>query len=237
MRNLLEIETGILGSSFVQDGLNLSKIKLLQRTQKTEERSRFLKQLHMANLMKAGKEWFDKAETQQYFADNGVTWTSDELADKVFECGKSWMYKCIKASNVDAEVVDKFKEQCKVLQTDGYKVKVTIEELNKFNSALLIDPNATVSDLMTGTDGVVHDTTETSETAETAEDANTNTSDTIFTLSYRLPTYLDAANNVAVRYSVTDGLVTTNSDEEIMLAIAFLKEQLTADTDSVIVEH
>ena len=76
----------------------------------------------MANLMKAGKEWFDKAETQQYFADNGVTWTSDELADKVFECGKSWMYKCIKASNVDAEVVDKFKEQCKVLQTDGYKL-------------------------------------------------------------------------------------------------------------------
>jgi hypothetical protein len=220
MRNLLEIETGILGSSFVQDGLNLSKIKLLQRTQKTEERSRFLKQLHMANLMKAGKEWFDKAETQQYFADNGVTWTSDELADKVFECGKSWMYKCIKASNVDAEIVDKFKEQCKVLQTDGYKVKVTIEELNKFNSALLIDPNATVSDLMTGTDGVVYDTT---ETAETAEDSNTEPSvDTIFTMSYKL----NAVDNVAVRYSAIDGLITTNTREEIKTAIAFLTEQL-----------
>lgn len=220
MRNLLEIETGLLGSSFVQDGLNLSKIKLLQRTQKTEERSRFLKQLHMANLMKAGKEWFDKPETQQYFADNGVTWTSDELADKVFECGKSWMYKCIKASNVDAEVVDKFKEQCKVLQTDGYKVKVTIEELNKFNSALLIDPNATVSDLMTGTDGVVHDTTETSETAE---DSNTEPSvDTIFTMSYKL----NAVDNVAVRYSAIDGLITTNTREEIKTAIAFLTEQL-----------
>ena len=220
MRNLLEIETGLLGSSFVQDGLNLSKIKLLQRTQKTEERSRFLKQLHMANLMKAGKEWFDKAETQQYFADNGVTWTSDELADKVFECGKSWMYKCIKASNVDAEIVDKFKEQCKVLQTDGYKVKVTIEELNKFNSALLIDPNATVSDLMTGTDGVVYDTT---ETAETAEDSNTEPSvDTIFTMSYKL----NAVDNVAVRYSAIDGLITTNTREEIKTAIAFLTEQL-----------
>lgn len=220
MRNLLEIETGLLGSSFVQDGLNLSKIKWLQRTQKTEERSRFLKQLHMANLMKAGKEWFDKPETQQYFADNGVTWTSDELADKVFECGKSWMYKCIKASNVDAEVVDEFKEQCKVLQTDGYKVKVTIEELNKFNSALLIDPNATVSDLMTGTDGVVHDTTETSETAE---DSNTEPSvDTIFTMSYKL----NAVDNVAVRYSAIDGLITTNTREEIKTAIAFLTEQL-----------
>ena len=220
MRNLLEIETGLLGSSFVQDGLNLSKIKWLQRTQKTEERSRFLKQLHMANLMKAGKEWFDKAETQQYFADNGVTWTSDELADKVFECGKSWMYKCIKASNVDAEIVDKFKEQCKVLQTDGYKVKVTIEELNKFNSALLLDPNATVSDLMTGTDGVVYDTT---ETAETAEDSNTEPSvDTIFTMSYKL----NAVDNVAVRYSAIDGLITTNTREEIKTAIAFLTEQL-----------
>ena len=174
----------------------------------------------MANLMKAGKEWFDKPETQQYFADNGVTWTSDELADKVFECGKSWMYKCIKASNVDAEVVDEFKEQCKVLQTDGYKVKVTIEELNKFNSALLIDPNATVSDLMTGTDGVVHDTTETSETAE---DSNTEPSvDTIFTMSYKL----NAVDNVAVRYSAIDGLITTNTREEIKTAIAFLTEQL-----------
>ena len=220
MRNLLEIETGLLGSSFVQDGLNLSKIKWLQRTQKTEERSRFSKQLHMANLMKAGKEWFDKAETQQYFADNGVTWTSDELADKVFECGKSWMYKCIKASNVDTEVVDKFKEQCKVLQTDGYKVKVTIEELNKFNSALLLDPNATVSDLMTGADSVVEDTTENSETAE---DSNTEPSvDTIFTMSYKL----NAVDNVAVRYSAIDGLITTNTREEIKTAIAFLTEQL-----------
>ena len=223
MRNLLEIETGLLGSSFVQDGLNLSKIKWLQRTQKTEERSRFSKQLHMANLMKAGKEWFDKAETQQYFADNGVTWTSDELADKVFECGKSWMYKCIKASNVDAEVVDKFKEQCKVLQTDGYKVKVTIEELNKFNSALLLDPNATVSDLMTGADSVVQDTTETTETSETTEDSNTEPSvDTIFTMSYKL----NAVDNVAVRYSAIDGLITTNTREEIKTAIAFLTEQL-----------
>ena len=223
MRNLLEIETGLLGSSFVQDGLNLSKIKWLQRTQKTEERSRFLKQLHMANLMKAGKEWFDKPETQQYFADNGVTWTSDELADKVFECGKSWMYKCIKASNVDTEVVDKFKEQCKVLQTDGYKVKVTIEELNKFNSALLIDPNATVSDLMTGADSVVQDTTETTETSETTEDSNTEPSvDTIFTMSYKL----NAVDNVAVRYSAIDGLITTNTREEIKTAIAFLTEQL-----------
>jgi hypothetical protein len=223
MRNLLEIETGLLGSSFVQDGLNLSKIKWLQRTQKTEERSRFSKQLHMANLMKAGKEWFDKAETQQYFADNGVTWTSDELADKVFECGKSWMYKCIKASNVDTEVVDKFKEQCKVLQTDGYKVKVTIEELNKFNSALLLDPNATVSDLMTGADSVVQDTTETTETSETTEDSNTEPSvDTIFTMSYKL----NAVDNVAVRYSAIDGLITTNTREEIKTAIAFLTEQL-----------
>ena len=174
----------------------------------------------MANLMKAGKEWFDKPETQQYFADNGVTWTSDELADKVFECGKSWMYKCIKASNVDAEIVDKFKEQCKVLQTDGYKVKVTIEELNKFNSALLLDPNATVSDLMTGADSVVEDTTETSETAE---DSNTEPSvDTIFTMSYKL----NAVDNVAVRYSAIDGLITTNTREEIKTAIAFLTEQL-----------
>lgn len=232
MRNLLEIETALLRSTTVQDGLSLSKVKLLQKTQKTEERSRFVKQLNMANLMKEGKQWFDKAETQQYFADNGVTWSSDDLADKVFECGKSWMYKCIKASNVDADVVERFKDECKVLQMDGYKVKVTIEELNVFDKALSLDPNVTVSDLQLSStmedDSVVHDTIEDSD--EATDTTETTNSDTIFTLSYRL----NASENVAVRYSATDGFITTNSDEQIIKAIVFLKEQIIAncsDTD------
>ena len=115
MRNLLEIETGLLSSDAVTEGLQLTKVKSLQKSIKTAERTKFRKQLEMATLMRQGKEWFDKPETQLLFADQGIVWSSDELADKVFECQKSWMYKCIKASNVAEDVVEIFERQCKHL--------------------------------------------------------------------------------------------------------------------------
>ena len=91
MRNLLEIETGLLGSDAVKDGLQLTKVKSLQKSIKTAERTKFRKQLEMATLMREAKEWFDKPETQLLFADQGIVWTAEELADKVFECQKPWM--------------------------------------------------------------------------------------------------------------------------------------------------
>ena len=45
MRNLLEIDTGLLGSDAVRDGLQLTKVKALQKSIKTAERTKFRKQL------------------------------------------------------------------------------------------------------------------------------------------------------------------------------------------------
>ena len=212
MRNLLEIETGLLCSDAVKDGLQLTKVKSLQKSIKTAERTKFRKQLEMSTLMKQGKEWFDKPETQLLFSDQGIVWTADELADKVFECQKSWMYKCIKASNVAEDVVETFERQCKHLQDAGEKVKISIESLNQFAKAYAEDEDVNVADLQVTADGVVEDTT---------DDATESTSDTIFTMSFKLQD-----RNVAVRYSLSDGLVTTNSNNDILDAIAFLQEQL-----------
>ena len=223
MRNLLEIETGLLNSDAVKDGLQLTKVKSLQKSIETAERSKFRKQLEMATLMRQGKEWFDKPETQLLFADQGIVWSADELADKVFECQKSWMYKCIKASNVAEDVVEIFERQCKHLQDSGERVKISIESLNQFAKAYAEDEDVNVADLQATADSVVEDTTDADSVVEdTTEDATETTSDTIFTLSYKL----NEVNNVAVRYSATEGLVTTNSDFEIKQAILFLQEQL-----------
>jgi len=221
MRNLLEIETGLLGSDAVRDGLQLTKVKSLQKSIKTAERTRFRKQLEMATLMREAKEWFDKPETQLLFADQGIVWTADELADKVFECQKPWMYKCIKASNVAEDVVEIFERQCKHLQDSGEKVKISIESLNQFAKAYAEDEDVNVADLQATADSVVEDTTEDSVAEDTTEDATETTSDTIFTMSFKLQD-----RNVAVRYSLSDGLVTTNSNDDILDAIAFLTEQL-----------
>ena len=221
MRNLLEIETGLLGSDAVKQGLQLTKVKSLQKSIKTAERTKFRKQLEMATLMRQGKEWFDKAETQLLFADQGIVWSADELADKVFECQKSWMYKCIKASNVAEDVVEIFEAQCKHLQDSGERVKISIESLNQFAKAYAEDEDVNVADLQATDDSVVEDTTADSVAEDTTEDAGWREWDTIFTLSFKTD-----SGNVSVRYSHSEGLVTTNSADDIRSAIAFLTEQL-----------
>ena len=222
MRNLLEIETGLLGSDAVKEGLQLSKVKSLQKHIKNADRTKFQKQLKLANVMRESKEWFDKDETQLLFADQGIVWSADELADKVFECQKSWMYKCIKASNVAEDVVEIFERQCKHLQDSGEKVKISIESLNQFAKAYAEDEYVNVADLQATDDSVVEDTIDADSVAEdTTEDATETTSDTIFTMSFKTD-----SGNVSVRYSHSEGLVTTNSNDDILDAIAFLTEQI-----------
>ena len=221
MRNLLEIETGLLGSDAVSQGLQLTKVKSLQKSIKNAERTKFRKQLDLALLMRQGKEWFDKAETQLLFSEQGIVWSAEELADKVFECTKSWMYKCIKASSIDADVVDMFENQCRHLQESGERVKISIEELNRFAKAYAEDENVNVADLQSADDSVLEDTTADDSILEDTTEDTESTSDTIFTMCYKTDN-----GNIVARYSATDGFITHNTADEIRRAIAFLSEQL-----------
>jgi hypothetical protein len=221
MRNLLEIETGLLDSDAVSQGLQLTKVKSLQKSIKNAERTKFRKQLDLALLMRQGKEWFDKAETQLLFSEQGIVWSAEELADKVFECTKSWMYKCIKASSIDADVVDMFENQCRHLQESGERVKISIEELNRFAKAYAEDENVNVADLQSADDSVLEDTTADDSILEDTTEDTESTSDTIFTMCYKT-----WRGNIVARYSVTEGFITHNTADEIRRAIAFLSEQL-----------
>ena len=215
MRNLLEIETGLLSSDAVKTGLQLTKVKSLQKSIKTAERTKFRKSLEMATLMRQGKEWFDKPETKILFSEQGIVWSADELADKVFELSKTRMYRYIKASNVADDVLQVFERQCKHLQDSGESVSMCIDSLNQFAKVYAVNEDVNVADLQaTETESVGTDTIEETETAE-------STSDTIFTLSFKAN-----SGNVSVRYSHSEGLVTTNSNDDILGAIAFLTEQL-----------
>lgn len=232
MRNLLEIETELLSNPTLVDGLQLDRIKTLQRSLKSQQRSKFRKQLDLAKTMKDVKEWFDLPSTQEIFNNSGVTWSAEELADKVFECGKSWMFKCIKASNVESDVVSMFEYQCKHLQNEGKRVKMGIEDLNQFAKAYAQNENIQVANLQNlndeTNDSVVEDTNDESVVEDTTAEENAETnSDTIFTLSFKRERMADPLRNVSVRISLSEGLVTTNSADEIRSAIHFLTEQLT----------
>ena len=100
---------------------------------------------------------------------------------------------------------------------------MSIDSLNQFAKAYAEDEDVNVADLQAReTESVGNDTIdEVTEEARYGGAAETTTSDTIFTLSFKLQD-----RNVAVRYSLSDGLVTTNSNDDILDAIAFLQEQL-----------
>ena len=193
----------------------MTKVKSLQKSIKTAERTKFRKSLEMATLMRQGKEWFDKPETKILFSEQGIVWSADELADKVFELSKTRMYRYIKASNVAEDVLQVFERQCKHLQDSGESVSMCVDSLNQFAKVYAVNEDVNVADLQaTETESVGTDTIEETETAE-------STSDTIFTLSFKAN-----SGNVSVRYSHSEGLVTANSNDDILGAIAFLTEQL-----------
>ena len=125
------------------------------------------------------------------------------------------MYRYIKASHVAEDVLQVFERQCKHLQDSGESVSMCVDSLNQFAKVYAVNEDVNVADLQaTETESVGTDTIEETETAE-------STSDTIFTLSFKAN-----SGNVSVRYSHSEGLVTTNSNDDILGAIAFLTEQL-----------
>ena len=148
MRNLLEIETGLLSSDAVKTGMQLTKVKSLQKSVKTAERTKFRKSLEMATLMRQGKEWFDKPETKILFSEQGIVWSADELADKVFELSKTRMYRYIKASNVAEDVLQVFERQCKHLQDSGESVSMCVDSLNQFAKVYIFIHSVNLSKLV-----------------------------------------------------------------------------------------
>lgn len=213
MRNLLEMETGFLSQPTVQDALQLVKVKNLQKWLKHFERTRFRKQLELAALMAQGKEWFDSENTKALFLENGLSWTTEDLADKVFECGKSWMFKMIKASQVSEEKVNEFESQCKELQDAGEKVKISIEELNRFASGV-----STVEQLQCDR----QDSEDTAEDSVLEDTPSTDTHSEILTFAWKTPN----GNTVSGRVTPTEGLVSTNTVDEILMMMDFLQGQL-----------
>ena len=135
MRNILEIERGLIRDPEIATGLQLRAVATIQRSLKTAETNKLKKSLELGRKMSEVLTWFNQSETQQKFSNAGISWGVSELADKVFEVKKPWFYKCIKASNIEQVKLDSFLEQAKALQSAGENVKIGIEPLNQFVKA------------------------------------------------------------------------------------------------------
>lgn len=206
--NLLPIEANVLSKSSVKTALSLSEVRRIQSTLSNGAKSRLAKTLELASLVARGAEWFTSEEGKRAFAEAGVTWSKEEFFSKAYGFQKSFAYKLTRASALPSEVVDAFNTACDEAESSGKQTDRSLAGLLKFAK---------------------NDTTEGggSEGEEGGEgQPSVERAQTIFTLSFKRSVLEDTAKNVSVRVDISGEPTTTNTREEIEIAIAFLRASL-----------
>jgi hypothetical protein len=188
MSTLLAIESHFLTTSNAIEGLKLRELRRLATADMNATKKRFETSLQLSQIVSEGFEWYKSANGKDTMANEGITWTTEEFALKVYGYQKSFFYKLVKAGAVETVKVEEYKE--------FEPTNRTIEGLLKF-----IKSGGKSADGEGGEDG-----------EETAERPTT-----VFTMTYKTD-----AGNVSVRVDSNGVVKTTNTNDQITEAIAFL---------------
>jgi len=132
MNNLLTIERAFLSIPAVKQGLQLSEFKTIQRNVENAQKRKFDSTLDLSKVVLAAFEWFKSAEGQALCTEEGISWSSEEFANKVFGFQKSFFYKLTRAGKLTAELVDEFKRKCVELESEGQVPNRSLEGLLKY---------------------------------------------------------------------------------------------------------
>jgi hypothetical protein len=132
MSNLLSIETAFLSLPQVKQALNLQEIRSVQRTITNAKKKKFEQTLTLSKLVGGVVAWFASEDGQRLCAEEGISWTNEQIGLKVFGWQKSFFYKVVKASKLKDEVVDTFKTKCDELEAQGEEPNRSLEGLLKF---------------------------------------------------------------------------------------------------------
>lgn len=212
---LLSIEQALLSNEAVANGLNLTAIKSALKAEGNAQKQKFAKTLALSKLAVDALAWFKTDDAKAIFAANGVAWTTEDFAGKVFGWQKSYFYKVVKAGAIEAEKVTEFNALCDQAERQGLTADRTLAGLLKWART---EAEATASE--GGQDG----------DGEDGQEADTNSvarAEVLLTLSFKA-TLVGAERNVALRVN-TDGTATTaNTKAEIEQAMALLQAALSS---------
>ena len=201
MSNLLQIEQNFLSQPEVAAALNLAEVRSAQRTITNAKKKRFDQTMQISALVLKGFEWFQSEAGKAKLSEEGITWSVEDFASKVFGWQKSYFYKVVKAAKLAAEVVDEFRAKCDEVERNGEEPNRSLEGLLKF--AKQVEAGAAEG----GEEG-----------EEGGEGAEVETrAQTIFTMTFKTPD-----GNISVRINDAGELKTTNSKEQIISAVSFL---------------
>ena len=188
MSTLLAIESHFLTTANAIEGLKLRELRRLATADMNATKKRFETSLQLSQIVAEGFEWYKSASGKATMANEGITWTTEEFALKVYGYQKSFFYKLVKAGAVETPKVEEYKE--------FEPTNRTIEGLLKF-----------IKSGGKGAEG---------EGGEEGEETTARPT-TVLTFTYKTD-----AGNVSVRVDSNGVVKTTNTNDQITEAIAFL---------------
>jgi hypothetical protein len=211
MQNLLSIESSFLNLPAVKQALNLQEIRSVQRTITNAKKKKFEQTLTLSKLVVNAVEWFASADGQRACNEEGISWSNEEIGQKVFGWQKSFFYKVVKAGKLQAEIVETFTTKCNEAEAQGEDPNRSLEGLLKF-----------AKQVETGTAAGGNEEHEMGDSETTGEGAEVE----IRTATILTFTYKSEGGNVSVRIDANGNVKTTNTDEQIREAIAVLNFSL-----------
>ena len=208
MSNLLAIETAFLSLATVKQSLNLSEIRSTQRVIANGQKKKFEQTLQLSKLVVSAVNWFSSEEGKTVCTEEGISWTNEDIGNKIFGWQKSFFYKVVKAGKLENAVIDNFNAKCTEIEASGSEANRSLEGLLKFAKQ------------------VNTATTETTEGEGEGEGEQTDIQpeiivETIFTMTYKNTD----GKKIAVRIDANGTIKTTNSRTEIAEALAYITSQ------------
>jgi hypothetical protein len=205
MSNLLAIESAFLSLPQVKQALNLTEINRVQRSITNAKKQKFAQTLNLSKLAVSVVAWFASPAGQELTAEEGITWSNEEIGQKVFGWQKSYFYKVLKAGKLQEAVVNEFTAQCDTAESEGLDPDRSLAGLLKFAKSLQSSNGG-------GSEGEGGGKGGETETAVAIRP------ETIFTLSYKV----DEGQNIAIRVNSNGEIKTTNTRDELRKTIEFL---------------
>ena len=132
----------------LNDGLQIPEIRALERSISTADLNRLKKMIKLGGLMQRVCQWYDTPDVRNKFESFGLTWSREDIANKVFLISKAQMFKNIKAFELDSEnegYLTAFKGQITRLRNNGVKVSQSLENYIKFVKELTSSETGDIS--------------------------------------------------------------------------------------------
>jgi hypothetical protein len=213
MSNLLSIEQAFLNLPAVKQGLNLTEIRSVQRTITNAKKKKFEQTLSLSKLVTQAVDWFASEEGRNLMNEEGITWSNEEIGQKVFGWQKSFFYKVVKAGRLQEETITTFKTKCEEAEAQGQEPNRSLEGLLKF--AKQVETGSAEGGQEEGEHEMGDD-----ETTGAGAQVETRT-ETIFSFSYKNTD----GKKVSFKIDANGNIKTNGTSDEIAEAVAFLNSQ------------